>query len=132
MTATSGTDHELVPFAIKDFWMIWGHELIKPLIFPVAKVIWDDEVQVEDSASGSLCWRALFNPLMTIDSEGGGKNERTGGMKALIQSIVRRLRGQVPDGDVDIQDRSCTPHLCRGVCFQQSLTKFAKPSSVPS
>ncbi|XP_038061754.1 uncharacterized protein LOC119732370 [Patiria miniata] len=92
-------NHDPVPAAIRDFWMIWGHELVKPFIFPVARVIWDCEDQ-DDGTTRPLSWRALFKPPVMTSDEGVGEAKHKGVMKGIIQGVVQRLRGQ-------IQDASC-------------------------
>ena len=90
-------DPAFVPSVVRQFWTLWGHELIAPKIFPVSKAIWDsgvenynakqpdnvDNASVEDFQS----WRAIFR----LKSSAGRLTFRD-----VLQRLVHALKAQGP------------------------------------
>ncbi|XP_033644417.1 uncharacterized protein LOC117304047 [Asterias rubens] len=103
--------NKIVPAAIQEFWLIWGHELLKPLIFPVAKATWDSEDH--DDSSARISWKTLFNPhWRTSDKTNSNPQKKRKVMKGVIQEVVKRLKGQIAQV-TSKEPVKARPSLCR-------------------
>ncbi|XP_072051534.1 uncharacterized protein [Amphiura filiformis] len=110
-------DPAFVPTVVRQFWALWGHELIAPKIFPIAKTLWDsdiieDETAEQDHATveGIQKWQTIFKLKCS--------SQRLS-FREILQRLVQTLKAQGPiEEDPEDSKRQTNPlssHHPRGI-----------------
>ena len=83
-----------VPTVVRQFWSVWGHELIAPKIFPTAKTLWDSGMEEKTTEQDSTSADSRINSWHSIFKLKHSSQRPS--FREILQRLVQVLKAQGP------------------------------------